>query len=68
MTSAHFAPNLRGSVVLVKTSRPHDVLRLWNSSSSEFEGKVIRARLDRSPHTRRANGSLYRAAKAIEEI
>ena len=57
-----FTPNIRSSIAMVKVNSKDEVFefaREWKSAGAVFKGQSIRARADKPPEQRKANGKVY---------
>ena len=65
-----FAPNVRSSVVMIKVNSRDDIydfIRKWKTTDARFNDHPIRARADKSPEQRKANGKVYMAWQYLRE-
>jgi hypothetical protein len=57
-----FAPNVRGTVALVRMSSVdavHSFARTWNAKGFDFKGSILRCRAERPPEKRKSNAKVY---------
>ena len=63
-----FAPNIRSSIAMIKVESKDEVfdfIRKWKVDEHEYKDRKIRARADKPPEQRKANGKIYSMAEHL---